>query len=850
VIDLRFVTGLLAAGTAAALLPYLAGRRTGRPASGRGRLVAPLRAAALACLVLLAGRLLVHQGGGRGATVVLADVSDSIRGERRLGLAEAARGDLAEGIRRGDATLIAFDGAAREIDPGSPLPPGSVPQTNLERAVRVALARFPEGGDNRLVILSDGKETGGSVVSTIPDLRRRGVTVHVRDLGEIPSGEVAVESIRVPPAVFIGQPFEVRASVSAGAETGIAVALLRDGVEVDRQEVQVPQEISTEVVFPRRETETGSRRYAVAVAGGLEDYPGNNLREAEVRVGRDLSVSVVTLSPATSEHLAAGLRGVGLRVSVREPEDCLARWGECGAADVLLLDDLPAAALGSFGMDMLEEAVRVGGKGLLAVGGKRSLGSGAWRDTPLERAMPAFMGAPDGSPKKELGLAVVLDTSLSMHFKGSGDPNAPRKIDVARQAIGQVAGALRPGDQLALLESADTVTWRRRLGPITSRPEFDRLLAGLSALGGGINFYSSILEAYNELQRSSLPYRHVMVVCDSNDIDQYEVANEGRSHDLIRAMEQRGITLSIFAIGNPADKDLSFLRSAAELGRGNFYLVSNLVFLPHYFVSDYQNKREAWVREEEFRPLIREYDPLLAGIPVDRLPPLGGVNLVSAKDGARVVLIAPFGAPVLAYWKYGRGRTAIFTSDAGGPWGLGWKGWPDAALFFGQMVHAVAPRADAGQAEVAGEAAGGRLRFRVRDGGGGLTDDPPRTVRLSAGMGPEGDELPLRRAGLDRWVAAGSLPPPGLYRFRIGTDNAREITGTVDVPPPDEYSPGGGWDVLNELAEATGGGWLGMGEPLPVLPEAGEGEGGAIDPSFWLALGGLVLLLAELLLRY
>ncbi len=737
-IDFRFVAGLLAAGTALGVAPYLLGGRGGRTDGRRGRLITALRVAALACLVLLAARLTIHRGGGLSVTVVLADVSDSVRGERKALVAEAARQTLAEGLRRGESTLLAFDGATVEVPPGAAIPPGADPGTNLERSVRIALSRFAEGGDNRLVIISDGNETTGSVLSAIPDLRRGGVRVHVRDLGEIPSPEVAMESIGAPSKVFIGQPFEIRARVGAGAEAMVDVLLLRDGGEVDRREVPVRPEAPGEVVFTRRETETGRRRYTVEVVAGGEDHPGNNRRMAEVQVGRDLSVSVVTAAPAASEPLAAGLRSLGLRVSVHEPEGCLAAWGECGAADVMLLDNLPAAALGSFGMDMVEEAVRAGGKGLVAIGGRRSLGSGAWRDTPLERAMPAFMGAPDGSPQKELGLVIVLDTSLSMHFKGAGDSTAPRKIDVARQAIGQVAGVLRPGDQIALLESADTLTWRRRLGRLTDKQAFIGLVNNLVALGGGINFYSSILEAYNELDRSSMPFRHVMVVCDSNDIDQYEVAGEGRSHDLIRAMERRGITLSIFAVGNPADKDLTFLRTAAELGRGNFYLVSNLIFLPRYFVSDYQGKREAWVREEEFRPLVKEYDPLLQGVPTDHLPPLGGVNLVSAKEGARVVLVAPFGAPVLSLWKYGRGRAALLATDTGGPWGRAWKGWPEAALFFGQVVHAVAPRADAGQAEVTGEASGGQLQFRVRDAGGGLTDDPPRTVSLETREAPVG----------------------------------------------------------------------------------------------------------------
>ncbi len=819
----------------------------------RGLLVPLLRGLALAVLVLLAGGMALRRMGGDMRTVVVADVSAGLGADGRERAAEAA-GRAREAVgRRGEFTLLAFDRQPRRVGPAQQLPASSGEGTDLEGALRAALPAFRAGDVNRLLILSDGAQTIGEAARVIPELKARGVRVLALDLaGGRP--EVAVELVTAPSRVFLGQPFEVRATVAARGRDEITATLRRDGTRVDEQTVRLQGTVPGEVSFTRREREAGERRYEVSVEGEAGDYPGNNRREATVRVAGDVTVNLATADPGGSAWLAAGLRGLGMKVRTCAPQECLGPWREGRGGDVVVLDDLPASALGAAGMEVLERLVREKGTGLLVVGGRSGFGSGAWRGTMLERTLPVLMGAPEGAPERSLGLVLIIDTSMSMYFTGQGGgvvhPRTPRKIEVAKQAMLQVLAALRTGDQVGVLDSADTLVWLRRLGPLGDREGLLREVSAIGAMGGGINFYSSLLEASRDLRRSAAPVRHIMIICDSNDIDQYEVTGAGKSVDLVRALERENITLSIFAVGNPADKDISFLRTAASLGRGNFYLVSDVVYLPRYFVSDYQSKREAWLREEEFRPLVKEYAPLLAGIRTDDFPPLTGLALTTIKEGAQDILVAPFGAPVAALWKYGRGRAAVFTPDNGSRWTAAWRGWSDADLFFGQLVYATAPRPPEPKVEVwAGPAeGGGPVTFRVRRDDGSFPEAGWEEARLA---GPRGSStLPLRRTGLDAWTA--DLPPlePGAWSFRlVPARDGEEPAGILEVAPPPEYRvTAAGRDVLDALVRETGGAWITDARELardapprrPPLP----------DLTFWLALTALLSLLGELLLRY
>lgn len=847
---------LLAAGLVLALAAALR-YRGGYYSPARRVLLTGLRLLALAALVPVAGGLVVPPPPGPPQFLVLEDVSASI-----APAGAAARDAFVAGLRRrvpaADLRVVRFAAepltgrAAAAPDATAPDPS----RTDLAAALEYAKGLADPRRRAALVLLSDGEENEGAALASVAGLKRAGIRVLARDIGGGAGAAPSIRRVSAPRRVLPGESFPVGVAVSAEPGRALRVRLSAGAGPPEYREVRPDGQGEAEATFPQRAPRAGALRLRLA----LEDADGRPLpageRILEVAVARPVPVTVLTNGAYEVRALTDLLAGAGLPVTVLEPEAWRTLPASPGDSGVILLDNLPASALGGEGMDKLERLVRADGAGLLALGGLLSFGAGDWGETPLERALPVAMEAPARGADADLGLVIVLDASLSMFFRGRGEEifvgSGPRKMDLAKTAILEIVRSLRPGDRIGLIESKDELSWVQRLGPVADRADLEARVLGVKAYGGGINFYSSVREAAAALRGDPAAIRHIMVLADANDIDQLEVESVGRSEELIRSMAAERITLSIFALGNPRDKDIAFLRHMAQLGRGDFYLVADMLSLPRYFRSEYRKKTGEQFREEEFEPLLRSTSPLLRGLEAERLPPVTGMNLVTIKAGAEELLVAPNGAPLLALWHYGKGRTAAFTGDNGARWAAGWLSWPDAERFWTQLIHEVAPRAAPPPFELRGERAGGQAGLALRRADGRLLGPADGRLRLEGGAGA-GFSAPLQRVGLHRFVAPLDAGATGAAAVVVEGDlvgGLAGVRGSLDLPPPAEYAPPGrGRALLESLAHATGGAIVTTPEEAAGLM-APEQRTAWPAPLFWLLLAALLALFGEILIRY
>lgn len=853
--SVEFSHPLLLGGALALALLALRRYPAGGFYSARRRLLLTLvRLSALAALVPVAGGMVWRGEPGSSEVLVLEDSSASV-----ASASAAARDTLVAGLRAGSPQIgikvVRFAATARPQDRGPGGEAGPDPsRTNIAAAIELAKGLAAPGHRSALVLLSDGEQTDGSALATVPGLRGAGIPVLAQDLSSQAGAGAVIRRVSLPRRVLPGERFEIKATVGSRAPRTVRVRLQPESAAAENREAALDGGADREVAFTQQAPRTGALRYRLR----LEDDAGRVLpageRAFEVSVSRPAAVTVLTGNPYESRALMGVVRQTGSDLTVLEPSAWRLLPDPADDPGVLILDNVPASALGAGGMEKLERLVRTRGAGLLVLGGMLSLGAGDYGDTALERMLPVVMAAPPHGADADLGLVVVLDASLSMFFRGRGEElfagSAPRKIELAKAAIFEIARSLRPGDRIGLLESKDALSWVHPLGPIGDFDDFESRVAGVRAYGGGINFYSSILEAAKALRADPRPVRHIMVLADANDIDQLEVENFGRSDELISGMAREGITLAIFALGNPNDKDIAFLRRMALLGRGDFYLVADVLSLPRYFRSEYRKKTGEQFREEEFAPLVRTASALLRGLDADRLPVLGGMNLVTLRNGAEELLVAPYGAPLLAQWRYGRGRAAVFASDSGARWAGSWYSWPDAERFWAQTIDELAPRPVPPQVEVRGEQAPGEVLLTLRRQDGRILPLAAGRVRFE-GAGASG-EAPLERRGLHRFAAAVPADAAQSRALAVGGEvlsGLGEVRSFLDLPPPAEYAPPGrGRLLLEALTQGTGGALV-QGPEEVAAWFAGH-KPAREAPLFWLLLAALLFLFAELLIRY
>jgi hypothetical protein len=195
-----------------------------------------------------------------------------------------------------------------------------------------------------------------------------------------------------------------------------------------------------------------------------------------------------------------------------------------------------------------------------------------------------------------------------------------------------------------------------------------------------------------------------------------------------------------------------------------------------------------------------------------RVPPLYGYVGTSQKETAQPILETHLGDPLLAVWEYGLGRTAAWTSDATGRWGIDWVDWSGFPNFWSNLVR-----------WTAGDDGGGRLETEVRfsDEEAVLTveargdgEELLNDLMLEATVvGPAGvvENISLRQVGPGRYEVAFFPSVEGAYLIRV-TDQAgvQEQTDSQTIGWVLGYSPEysqltGDERLLTTISQITGG---------------------------------------------
>ena len=191
--------------------------------------------------------------------VAAIDVSDSIAAEgrtwmkdylNRLAAALGPDDEFSALSFATDTTLLIPPGPAKAVQfpPQSvaPAPAGQGGGTNLARALERAFALYPEGGEKRLVLLTDGNETSTASKRNIALARQMGIKIFpvIPPSGQHP--EVSLEKFIAPPLVREGSAFSLRLVVRNGNEKAVRgnIAVLANDQSLTRQELTISPGLS------------------------------------------------------------------------------------------------------------------------------------------------------------------------------------------------------------------------------------------------------------------------------------------------------------------------------------------------------------------------------------------------------------------------------------------------------------------------------------------------------------------------------------------------------------------------------------------------------------------------------
>lgn len=821
---------------------------------GPTRAGALVRALVLALLVAAAAGPYAKLGTPGRDLVVLFDRSRSMPASSEAKLAEtlelarraSANGDrialvtfgAQAALERAPSEDLRWDGAfARALDRDG---------SDLGAAIELGLALISNERFGALLLISDGESNSGEALSATRAALARGVRVDVSPLTRSRGDDVAVESLETPLEAGLFEPIPIHAWVRSDRARDVEFVLERDGELLASGKRTLAPGVQR-WTFRDLLTKPGIAQLRLRIVDAADSAPENDSALAALRIHGQRPVLIVNQDGA-EDTLSSALRQAAIAVEVVAPgADRIERLALSGVRAVIL-ENVPAKALGGAALSALREFVRERGGGLLLTGGRASFGLGGYHRSPLDEVLPVSLEMRQEMRKLGLALVIALDRSGSMAAEAA--PGVP-KMQLANLGACAAIELLAPIDSVAVIAVDSSAHTVQALATVDDVAPILARVRSIESEGGGIFCYTALVAAAREIENAPQRQRHIVLFADAADAEE-----QGGCATLIEHLVRAGVTLSVVALGTESDSDAQFLKDSAAAGGGECYFTTDPGELPRLFAQDTLAIARATFVEE---PAACTPLPDLVGLGEARALSSGfasfdGYNVTWLREGASAGALVQneYRSPAFAFWQHGLGRAAAFTGQIGGQYGASVVAWPGFGSFFVTLARWLAGQEEPTEVFASVRREGREARIRIDIDAAAPT--PPDLSKLELRMsGPDGvaRRLELERVGEHAFEARAPLEREGVALGTLALGDGRVLSLpplTLPYSPEFEVGPDRerGEELLRQIAQESGG---------LVAPSLGEVFRGPREGRGWrvvsreLALAALLLMLLEIAAR-
>ncbi|MGD2140595.1 MAG: VWA domain-containing protein [Burkholderiales bacterium] len=813
--------------------------------------VATFRSVALASIALALSQPVWH-GTTRDVSVVYAlDISRSVAAdfvEDALGWIDSAQNEHHPArsslvVFAKQPAVVADTAAARALtvvdetttdEAGKGNARGLVQSaTDIEAALDESLGALSRNLVKRIVLLSDGNETNGTVANVFPRLKSAGVRVFTVPARPSFSGDVWVDGIEVPDQLRSDEPTTISVRIFSPAKTRARVTLLSGGKTLARKSKLLGEGINR-VNFDARMPRPGTVDLTAQVSAEGDSVKTNDSLQISVWVGDKARVLYVEGKQGTSQFLAKALRNEGLDVDVSGPKR-IASLRTLLKYDAIILSDVPAEDFPADAMRSIKSYVRDFGGGLVFAGGENTFGENGYSGSAMEQILPVEFKAQE--KRKDIALVIAIDRSYSM--KG-------RKMEYAKEAARAALDLLEEQHQFAVVAFDSQPYVAVPMHQVRSKRKAEAQISRIQA-SGQTNIYPALGIVYRLLRDTDARTKHVILLSDGD-------THPADFERLLTRMREKDIVVSTVTIGEGGNPGL--MKDIAAWGHGRNYMAVTAESIPQIFTEETKKVVGTNLVEEPILPVVKQRSSAIAGVNFADAPPLGGHISVKARDTAEVLLATQQGAPLLTRWQYGLGKTILFSSDVKNRWSAQWVQWKDYGKLWSQLVRGVMRQEGSELVRFTLERNEDQavIDLTLLSEDGQFRDGLSPVVRVQRGTGRE-ESVTLRQVGPGAYRASedfgGAEAMTANLRQGGGIDKLtveRAGTRTIFSGFPDEYRslpPNIG--LLQTVAIETGGK---MGADTAEIFDAGDDSGQRSTPLWpWLALAAMFAYLGDVLLR-
>ena len=655
------------------------------------------RIALLACITLALIDIEKTSETSRVSIIYVVDISASVPDDMLQHAHDEISRDLKLKTPETDIQVVTFDQHPQiiKIPDNGTLPPfqrhtesdsqNPSTVTDIESALRFSYALFPENHLKRIVLMGDGNQTQGDVLAEAARAQAQDVRIDVRHLESDPIREVLIQSIDVHERdnLRVGKPFEIIVQILSTHETDLAFTFEKDEIRDDKNSQMIHLEPGDNFITLTTQSDTPGMlkcKFALQNVPDNEDrFAENNVLLDEFNIQGKPKILYIEQNANNASYLQRALagfndsQGQSFEVEVRGSTGLPTSMRELLKYSAVILGDVPRETstgrinVTSESMNLIQDYVKRQGGGFIAIGGSEAFGLGGYQNTPVEKILPVDFKNETPQNNQSSAIALVIDKSGSMQEN--------RNLEIAKEAAKASVGALKPQDRVLVVGFDDAPYI---IVPMTRAVNRSNINTKISKMhpSGGTNIRDALEMTYLEMAMVSAKTKHVILLTDGH-------SSYTGIDSLVREMAKARITVSTVAL---ADADTTLLSRIANLGKGRAYLARDNSSVPRIFVEETNRVANQAIVETPFVPQVARNHEMIKGVTFQTL--LGYVG-TKAKSGSQTILKAPGGAPILAHWSLGTGKTTVFTSDAKNRWASGWiKQSASFARFWAQVVRA------------------------------------------------------------------------------------------------------------------------------------------------------------------
>lgn len=706
-------------------------------------------------------------------------------------------------------------------------------RTDLAAAIRLGTAAFPETGQRRMVLITDGNENVGDAMTAVLAAKPLGVTFDVVPVGGMRGNDASIQKLSLPNNLKKGQTFEVKIFAQADRAQDATVRLFRNDQYLDAQRVHLEAGKNL-FSFPQTLSEPGFYSYDIQLEAPGDQLPQNNRAVNFTYVRGDPTILLVSNDPGADAQLAEALKQSKLAVKLVGVDKFPSTLAEMQTYDAIFLSNVAAGDLGTDLMHLLESAVRDFGVGLVAIGGDQSFAAGGYRDTPLDTMLPVNM---ELSSKKVLPSGALVLVVHATEF--------PNGNQWARDIAFAALKALGPQDEMGITLWDGTDRWLFPLQKVGNGKDLGKMIAGMNP--GDMGSFINVMDmAHEALKKSNSSLKHMVVFSDGDPTSpsKKEVA------DIVADK----ITISTVMIGGHVSPDT--MEFIAADGRGRFYDVRSPAALPQIFIKEAAVILKSAIFEEPFKPQQVASSEILRGVSGAEMPPLLGYVATTPKARAETPLVSEKGDPILAHWQYGLGRAVAFTSDARPKWSQNWMNWAKYRQFWSQAAQWSLRKVDNADfnTDVTVDKGEGQISVEALDANGNFRN----FLNLEAVVvSPKGERVTtlLQQTGPGHYEAKFPTKEVGAYLINLMDKKDGKLQGSQVLGASVNYSPEfnavePNLNLLKRIADAGGGRVLNI--DIPGMNPFEHGREKTFQPRDlweWLLRMAIVLFLLDVALR-